>query len=731
MSAPQASSPGQRAEQDTPTAVTGRLRRRPRPRLLSRVSIQSKLLLMLLTMTVVATALAGALGYGYGRILLRRAAFDRLTGIQQAQSRVVEGRFDDMRSTALTTALSESTSAAIPAFGRGLDELTDAPIAPAQWQSILGYYDTRFAAAAVQPPDGALDVNTFLPTSNAQKYLQANYTVPFSDPKRASGLDDARDGSSWSAANARFNNYFRQIVERFGFADALLIDTRGNVVYSVDKGVDLGTNVVFGPFRTEGTLTEAYQHALNTKQANHVEVTDFAPYLPAGRAVAWMAARVGPPGQPAGVLALQVPISALNGPMTLGRDWKLAGLGQTGETFMVGPDHLMRSDSRLFLEDPDAYRREVVAAGTHPDIANTAIRLGTTVLVQPVGATDRQATQSTTSGTLIGPDYLGRNTLQAYAPLNLPGLHWSIIASVDSSEAFAPEQQFAKRLLRVAATIILICCLASILWARLFIRPVRRLEAGARQISSGDYHVSLPVESRDEFGELTTAFNEMGRTLAVKEDLLTEQRRQNDHLLRSLMPESVMQRYRDGEETIASEHQDVTVIYADLAGLDEMSEEMSAEQALNVINSLVGQFDAAADALGVERVRDTHSGYLASCGLTIPLLDNIQRTVDFAIELQRIVHRFNTENDRNVQLRAGINSGTVSSGLVGHAGLVYDLWGSAVNLASRMRRDRPESGVYVTTRVYEATRDAHRYRPAGSIVVGDTQEPIWQLAEDL
>ena len=138
-----------------------------------------------------------------------------------------------------------------------------------------------------------------------------------------------------------------------------------------------------------------------------------------------------------------------------------------------------------------------------------------------------------------------------------------------------------------------------------------------------------------------------------------------------------------------------------------------------------------ADALGVERVRDTHSGYLASCGLTIPLLDNIQRTVDFAIELQRIVHRFNTENDRNVQLRAGINSGTVSSGLVGHAGLVYDLWGSAVNLASRMRRDRPESGVYVTTRVYEATRDAHRYRPAGSIVVGDTQEPIWQLAEDL
>ncbi len=75
------------------------------------------------------------------------------------------------------------------------------------------------------------------------------------------------------------------------------------------------------------------------------------------------------------------------------------------------------------------------------------------------------------------------------------------------------------------------------LLARLFVRPIRRLEAGAQRISGGDYRISLPVQSRDEFGDLTVAFNEMSRNLAIKEDLLAEQRRENDRLLLSLMPE--------------------------------------------------------------------------------------------------------------------------------------------------------------------------------------------------
>ena len=223
----------------------------------------------------------------------------------------------------------------------------------------------------------------------------------------------------------------------------------------------------------------------------------------------------------------------------------------------------------------------------------------------------------------------------------------------------------------------------------------------------------------------------MSRNLSIKEQLLTEQRAENDRLMLSLMPESVVARYRDGDEAIAEEHQDVTVIYADLVGLDEVSADLAPEESLKIINKLARQFDAAAESNGVERVRNTHNGYLASCGLTVPRLDNIQRTVGFALELQRIVDRYNIANGLDLQLRAGIDTGSVTSGLVGRAGLVYDLWGGAVQLASALRRSSAQPGIYVTDDVYQATRDTRNYTSAGTITTGDREESTWRLVEDL
>ena len=115
------------------------------------------------------------------------------------------------------------------------------------------------------------------------------------------------------------------------------------------------------------------------------------------------------------------------------------------------------------------------------------------------------------------------------------------------------------------------------------------------------------------------------------------------------MPEPVVQRYREGEETIAQDHQDVTVIFADIVGLDELSDELPSEESLAILNELVRQFDAAAEDLGVEQVRTLHNGYLASCGLNVPRLDNVRRTVDFALGMQRIIDRFNGETGHDLE----------------------------------------------------------------------------------
>ena len=196
---------------------------------------------------------------------------------------------------------------------------------------------------------------------------------------------------------------------------------------------------------------------------------------------------------------------------------------------------------------------------------------------------------------------------------------------------------FTRTLVVSTAVIIFVVCLAAMLLARLFVRPIRRLEAGAQQISSGDYNVKLPVQSRDEFGDLTVAFNDMSRNLTIKEELLAEQRRENDRLMLSLMPEPVVQRYREGEETIAQDHQNVTVIFADIVGPGRAGRrDLNSDELLAIVNKLTRQFDAAAENLGVEQVRTLHNGYLASCGISVPRLDNVRRTVDFAVEMQRV-----------------------------------------------------------------------------------------------
>ena len=250
-----------------------------------------------------------------------------------------------------------------------------------------------------------------------------------------------------------------------------------------------------------------------------------------------------------------------------------------------------------------------------------------------------------------------------------------------------------------------------------------------QRISAGDYRVDVPVETRDEIGDLTGMFNDMSRSLAVKEDLLTEQRGEIRRLLHSLMPAAIADKLRSGEAITARDHTNVTVIYAEIAGLDRLQAELSSAESLNLSKELIRQFDAAADEYGVERVRPVRNGYLGSCGLTIPRLDNVRRTVDFALECQRIIERFNSEASLNLGLRAGVDTGTVSSGLVGEPSPVFDMWGTAVNLAHRLKNGMPQPGIYVTARVFDSLSENMSFSSAGTLTIDGAEVSVWRLTE--
>jgi class 3 adenylate cyclase len=697
-----------------------------------RLGIQSKILVAMVLSSILGVSVIAFIGAMSGRAALRQVEAERLVELRESQKRQVEALFREVTNQMIVYSGGYTIVDAVKDFTEGFDRLNNATITPAQQEALVNYYNNEMIKPIDHITGDRIDLNAVLPTSNAQKYLQAHYTA---SPTRKAGQPDLQDAgddaSAWSAANTRFNFYLRGIVSRFDFRDALLLDLQGNVIYTVDKGPDLGTNILTGPYR-ESNLRGAYQKALASNDVDFVWITDFQQYQPQNDApTAWVVSPVGINGRIDGAMALPLPIAKINQIMTAGKDWQGAGMGSSTETYLAGPDSLMRSDSRLFLQDPQEYKREAIAAGTPPEVVERALRLGGTTLVQPVPSAGLRAAQRGQTGAVTGTDYTGNKELEAYAPLTVPNsdLNWSILTTRDDSDAFARLGKFSKNLVIAVTTLIFIICVVSMLIAQSAVRPVRRLEEGTRKISSGDYDINIPVMARDEIGDLTAAFNEMSRNLAIKEDMLNEQRNENDRLLRALMPESVVQRYRGGEETIAQKHQDVTIIFADIVGLDEISVELPGDELVGIVDGLFGQFDSAAEALGVEKTRTFHNGYLASCGVITPRLDSIHRSVDFALEISRIIERFNGQTRHELGLRVGINTGNVVSGLVGESSLVYDMWGAAVSLAYQMHSGIPQPGIYVSSGVYEAMRDTRQFTPAGTISVSGNDEAIYRLSE--
>ncbi len=723
MAEPEAPDP-----ESPPAPIRHRIRS-PRNKMLNRISIQSKLLLMLVLCTMLAAVVVGGIAFQTGRNSLRTAAFSRLTEIRESQRRSMTAQLSDLKNALVTYTHGTMTLGALREFTTGFDQLSNATITPDMQKSIADYYDF-FAKETFKDSGTRLDVNSLLPTSNAERYLQAVYTSKLPTNDLAIAMDDEHDGSAWSAANAKYHRFFSEIVTRFAFEDALLIDGKGNVVYSTYKNTDLGTNILNGPY-SGSKLREAYIQAISSNKEDRVAFTDFEFYEPANMApTAWMVAPIPATGKPDGVLALQFPITKINKVMTFDKQWTEVGMGETGETIMAGPDFLMRSDSRLFLENPEEYKRRVIDAGSPPDIPDIAIRQGGTTLIQPVNADAHKEAQKGLSGTLVAKDYLGDETLQAYAPVGaMAGLHWSIVAKIGTKEAFAREATFTRIVVLATTGIIFVVCLIAALLAQVFLRPIRRLEAGVQRIGAGDFNVEIPVETRDEIGELTGMFNEMSRSLSIKEDMLTEQRGQIKNLLRSLMPGAIADKVYDGEAITARDHPNVTVVYADITGLDRIQTELESGEYLELISELIRQFDAAAAEHDVERVHPVRNGFLGSCGLTTPRLDNVRLTLDFAVECQRIIERFNGESGLRLGLRAGIDAGTVSSGLLGEAAPIFDMWGTAVTLASRIKDGATESGIYVTARVHDALSETTRFTSAGTVQIAGTSEPVWKFEE--
>jgi PAS domain S-box-containing protein len=182
----------------------------------------------------------------------------------------------------------------------------------------------------------------------------------------------------------------------------------------------------------------------------------------------------------------------------------------------------------------------------------------------------------------------------------------------------------------------------------------------------------------------------------------------SDRLLLSLLPFPIAERLKARPELIAGgvpeiiadSFQEVTVLFADIVAFTQFSAGMSAERLVGVLNEIFTEFDTIADKRGLEKIKTIGDAYMAAAGLPEPAVDHAARAAHMALDMLEALARYNDRSGHRLQLRIGINSGPVVAGVIGKHKFIYDLWGDAVNIASRME----SHGVAGRVQVTEATR---------------------------
>lgn len=712
--------------------------------LLNRMSIQSKLMLMLLSVSILSILVIAILAYRNGSNALTTAVLNQLTAARASKARQIESYLADRHSQALILSRDLVTINTMKALKAGFYYLEERSTAtgedalPDFSAEVTTYYREQVLPEMTAYGLDAATITILVPGSAAGRYLQHYYTTPSADDEAKLAVDNAGDGSSYSAVHARYHSLLRTLVTRFGYEDLFLVDhISGDVVYTAYKGIDFGVNLYRGPY-ANGPLAHVVERAANAS-LNETVFQDFGPYQPNyGAPQAFVASPIYEGATMIGVLVLQLSRDAINAVMTGNNNWPRDGLGTTGEVYLIGPDFRMRSDSRFHLQDPAAYLTLLPTLGT-PSETIDAIRIqGTTVLQQEIRTDQAVAALDGKAGTLLALDYRDQPVLASYAPLDLPGLRWAIIAEMDQVEAFAANANFTRIVLISTVLLILVVTLLSMWLSNIFVRPLHALNHSAQLIAGGNLDARVPITTHDEFGALASAFNEMAESVREKSELVEKKNREYEDLLLNLLPAPVVERFKSGEEQIADAFPNVTVLYADLGGFVGLADKVGPAQSLTVLNDLVNSFDEAATRYNVDKIKTVGSAYLAVSGLVTPLLDHASRVLQLAMEMVRIVHLYNQDHEIHLTLHVGVNSGPIAAGVVGRDKFVYDLWGDTVSVAVRIGTENKATGasrtdsIWVTQTVRDRMAQSFDFAVNPSVITRSRGEiPTWTLTGEV
>lgn len=696
----------------------------------ARWGLAAKLFTTLVLLGAIAVLVTGVLGYFRASDALEEAVYDQLTAARQSKTRQIEAYFRTIQAELRLLATSKMVVDATREFRIAVDQLDGAGAPPELQQKVSDWYAANVIPQMTRILGRKPALSDYLPVGGGPYYLQYRYIVENPHPaERRKLLDDAGDGSDYSKLHAVYHPLMRAAATTVGFFDFMIADPKsGRLIYTVQKEVDFTTSLQLGPYR-RSNVASAVARCTETADRSAICLEDFAAYAPSGGApIAFMGAPIIDHGVVIGVLIAQLSNEEIDNVVTGGRRWRQEGFGGTGEAYLVGPDHLVRSAPRAFYENQEVYFAELKSVGASDEEISDIQRYGTPVLHQRI---DTQATRAALAGVegtgeIIG--YRGVPTLASWGPLAIPGVKWALVAKIDSAEAFAPVAQLRRDLLVVGGLALLVVAATAAWLSRALLGPLRELTAGVKRFAAGDYLVSVPVRTRDEIGQLCLAFNGMVEDLHEKNVVIENKNRENEELLLNVLPAPIANRLRGGEEGIADGFAEVTVAFADLVGFTALTSEMPPHEVVTFLNGLFTRFDVAANDLGIEKIKTVGDAYMAVCGLPEPMANHAERMVRMAIRMVHITREHAMEHNVSMKLRVGVNSGPVVAGVIGKNKYIYDLWGDTVNLASRMESGSIPDAVQVTRPVYEQLKGLFVFEPRGAIEVkGKGKVEAWLL----
>jgi class 3 adenylate cyclase len=213
------------------------------------------------------------------------------------------------------------------------------------------------------------------------------------------------------------------------------------------------------------------------------------------------------------------------------------------------------------------------------------------------------------------------------------------------------------------------------------------------------------------------ALTEKNRQLEVAHREVALERDRSEQLLLNVLPPSIAGRLKGRESTIADRYSEATILFADLVEFTRLAQRMDAEGVVRILNDVFTRFDALTERYGLEKIKTIGDCYMVVGGVPERRDDHCAAVASMALDMLREVDAFNAQNDASLRLRIGINTGSVVAGVIGRKKFIYDLWGDAVNTASRMESQGEPSRIQATQAVVDAIGDRFAFEKRGEIEV--------------